>query len=116
VYRASVWAGALARGWPVKVEGQDAGNLKAGTYVIADRAPGSHTLSMEQWDEPGVSKRSVHVAAGQTAFFRLEMREKAKKAMMVGGMVGGGLLCYAVAASIAKKEKSDRAVRVRQRQ
>src|SRR5262245_61241314 len=59
VFRASVWAGALARGWPVKVDGQDAGNLKAGTFVIADRAPGSHVLAMEQWDEPGVSKRSV---------------------------------------------------------
>jgi hypothetical protein len=104
VYRASVWAGALARGWPVKVDNQDAGNLKAGTYVIADRAPGSHTLSMELWDEPGVSKRSVHVAAGQTAFFRLEMREKAKKAMMVGSLVGGGLIGYAIGASIAKNE------------
>jgi hypothetical protein len=104
LFRASSWAGTLARGWPVKVDGQDAGNLKAGTFVIADRAPGNHTLSMEQWDEPGVSKRSVHVAAGQTTFFRLEMRDKAKKAMMVGGLVGGGLLGYAVAASIAKKE------------
>jgi hypothetical protein len=104
VFRASTWAGALARGWPVKVDIQDAGNLKAGTYVIADRAPGSHTLSMELWDEPGVSKRSVHVAAGQTAFFRLEMRDKAKKAMMVGGLVGGGLLGYAIASSIAAKE------------
>lgn len=66
--------------------------------------PGSHVLSMEQWDEPGVSKRSVQVAAGQTTFLRLEMREKAKKAMMVGGLVGGGLLGYAVASSIAKQE------------
>ena len=36
--------------------------------------------------------------------YRLEMREKAKKAYLVGGLVGGGLLGYAVASSIAKSE------------
>jgi len=101
VFRPDSPGGALGRGWPVKVDGQDIGSVQAGSYAVAERAPGPHTLSLEMFDFPGVSKHSVSVAAGQTAYFQVRLKPKSQQSLQ--GATSFGVIGWAVGSSNAAK-------------
>src|SRR5262249_5559500 len=70
VFRPDSFGGSIGRSWPVKLDGQALGDVKAGSFVYADGAPGRHVLSLEMFDFPGVSRQGISVAAGSTYYFR----------------------------------------------
>src|SRR5262245_65432375 len=57
VFRPDSFGGSIGRSWPVKLDGQALGDVKAGSFVYADRTPGRHMLSLEMFDFPGVSRQ-----------------------------------------------------------
>jgi hypothetical protein len=105
VFRPDSFGGSIGRSWPVKLDGQALGDVKAGSFVYADRAPGRHILSLEMFDFPGVSRQSISVAAGSTYYFRVKLKDKSEKTLSAGA--SGGILGWAVAAGAAGKAEPD---------
>jgi hypothetical protein len=105
VFRPDSFGGSIGRSWPVKLDGQALGDVKAGSFVFADGAPGRHVLSLEMFDFPGVSRQGISVAAGSTYYFRVKLKDKSEKTLSAGA--SGGVLGWAVAASTAGKAEPD---------
>lgn len=101
VFRPDSFGGSIGRSWPVQLDGQALGDVKAGSFVYTDRAPGRHILSLEMFDFPGVSRHSISVAAGSTYYFRVKLKDKSEKTLSAGA--SGGILGWAVAAGAAGK-------------
>lgn len=90
--------GLIDPGWDVKLDGQLMGDLKAGTYVYADRPAGRHQLSSEVAGFPGVTRQDISVTAGRTHFFLAKLSDRARTLNMTSA--AGGLVGYAVGAAI----------------
>src|SRR5262245_54532310 len=105
VFRPDSFGGSIGRSWPVKLDGQALGDVKAGSFVYADRAPGRHMLSLVMDDLPGVSRHSVSVAAGSTHYFRVKLKDKSEKTL--SACAPGGILGWAVASGAAGKTEPD---------
>jgi hypothetical protein len=105
VFRPDSFGGSIGRSWPVKLDGQPLGDVKAGSFVYDDRAPGRHMLSLEMFDFPGLSRQSVSVAAGSTYYFRVKLKDKSEKTLSAGA--SGGILGWAIAAGAASKAEPD---------
>src|SRR5262245_65174844 len=76
VFRPDSFGGSIGRSWPVKLDGQALGDVKAGSFVYADGAPGRHVLSLEMFDFAGVSRQGISVTAGGTYDFRVKLKDK----------------------------------------
>jgi Protein of unknown function (DUF2846) len=64
------------RSFPVKLDGEPLGELATGTFAYLDRPEGSHQLSAEFWDSPGVTRRDFAAVSGRTYYFRASLNEK----------------------------------------
>jgi Protein of unknown function (DUF2846) len=64
------------RDFPVKLDGQPLGELATGTFAYLDRPAGSHQLSAEFWDTPGVTRRDFTAVSGRIYYFRASLHEK----------------------------------------
>ena len=105
VYRPATALGALARGWPVKVDGQSMGDIKPGTYGVVDRSPGRHQFTLDLLDIPGKTHQDFSVGAGRVYVFEARMKPKAETALRVGAVAG--VIGWAIAAnSYAANDKS----------
>jgi hypothetical protein len=105
VFRPDSFGGSIGRSWPVKLDGQALGDVKAGSFVYADGAPGRHMLSLEMFDFPGVSRHDISVARGNTYYFRVKLKDKSEKTLSAGA--SGGILGWAVGANSAGKAEPD---------
>jgi len=105
VFRPDSLGGSIGRSWPVKLDGEALGDVKAGSFAYADRAPGRHVLSLEMFDFPGVSRQGISVVAGSTHYFRVKLKDKSEKTLSAGA--SGGILGWAVAAGAAGKAEPD---------
>src|SRR5262245_65538958 len=81
VFRPDSLGGSIGRSWPVKLDGQALGDVKAGSFAYADLAPGRHVLSLELFDFPGVSRQGISVVAGSTHYFRVKLKDKSEKTL-----------------------------------
>jgi hypothetical protein len=63
------------RAFPVKLDGEPLGELATGTFAYLDRPEGSHQLSAEFWDTPGVTRRDFAAASGRTYYFRASLND-----------------------------------------
>jgi len=99
IFRQGSLGGSIGRGWPVKVDGQEIGSVKAGGSAIAAVAPGPHTLSLEMFDFPGVSREMVNVGAGHSYYYEVRLKAKAKKALQ--SATSFGIIGWAVGSSAA---------------
>ena len=79
------------RAFPVKLDGESLGELATGTFAYLDRPAGSHQLSAEFWDWPGVTRRDFAAVAGRTYYFRASLNEKVNdiRAVTMISPVGG---------------------------
>lgn len=79
------------RAFPVKLDGEPLGELMTGSFAYLDRPAGSHQLSAEFWDSPGVTRVDFTAAQGRTYFFGASLNEKAKDLQVVSMIspVGG---------------------------
>lgn len=84
------------RALPVKLDGEPLGELATGTIAYLDRPGGSHDLSAEFWDSPGVTHRDFTAVSGRTYYFRASLNEKVNDLTVVS-MISpiGGLLASA---------------------
>jgi hypothetical protein len=105
VFRPDSLGGSIGRSWPVKLDGQALGDVKAGSFIYADRASGRHMLSLEMFDFPGVSRQGISVAGGSTYYFRVKLKDKSEKTLSAGA--SGGIVGWAVAGSAAGKAEPD---------
>jgi Protein of unknown function (DUF2846) len=83
--------GLIDPGVDVKLDGQQIGDLKVGTYTYADRPAGRHQLSCESAAFPGVTRQDINVGAGRTHFFVARPSERARMLAVtsaVGGLAG----------------------------
>ncbi len=88
VFRDKGFPGIFDIGWQARLDGEPMGDLKTGTFVYRDRAPGAHQLTFERFgDLSRASHREFTAAPGRTYVFRLEMNDKGK--MVVGGSLAG---------------------------
>src|SRR5215813_2658296 len=70
--------GPIDPGYDVKVDGEPMGNLKAATFIYADRPAGRHQLSCASDYFPGVTQQDFTFVAGRTYFFHARPSERAK--------------------------------------
>jgi len=105
VFRPDSLGGSIGRSWPVQLDGKALGDVKAGSFIYDDRAPGRHVLSLEMFDFPGVSRQGINIAAGSTYYFRVKLKDKSEKTLSAGA--SGGILGWAVAAGAAGKAEPD---------
>jgi hypothetical protein len=86
------------QGLPVSVDEQSIGEMTTGNYVSSDIAPGRHQVSLNLWDQPGVSRYELNAAPGRTYFLMAKVKEKVNQVHMAGtvfGPVGYGLAAAA---------------------
>jgi hypothetical protein len=84
----------------MKLDGNEIGRLKPGTYVYADRPAGVHTLLADETMFPGETRRDITMASGRTQFFvvRTGQRHDAITGMtLAGGLVGAAVASVATA-------------------
>jgi hypothetical protein len=86
------------RAFPIKLDGEPLGELMTGTVAYLDRPGGSHQLSAEFWDSPGVTRHDFTTVSGRTYFFGASLNEKAKDLQVVSVISPlGGLVASAAA-------------------
>jgi hypothetical protein len=85
--------GARNRDFPVKLDGEPLGELSAGSFAYLDRPAGSHQLSAEFWDWPGVTRRDFTAVSGRTYYFRVSLNEKMNDitAVSIISPIGGAI-------------------------
>lgn len=78
--------------WQVYLDGTAMGDLKTGTFVYRDIAPGSHTL---MFSVPGefarASTQNISLGAGRTYVYRIDLNSKGRAVMastMAAGLAG----------------------------
>jgi hypothetical protein len=84
------------RAFPVKLDGEPLGELMTGSFAYLDRPGGSHQLSAEFWDTPGVTRRDFTAVSGRTYYFKASLNEKVDDIRVVS-MISpvGGLVAAA---------------------
>jgi hypothetical protein len=97
--------GQSGRVWPVELNGQRMGPLEPNTYVVAERAPGVYTLSLEMFDVPGISRQRVSVVAGQTRYYLARVKPKVLERMR--GAAGFGIIGALIGAGAASQAEPD---------
>lgn len=106
VLRDKAFPGIFDVGWQVKLDGAPMGDLKTGTFVYRDRAPGSHQLTFERGgDFSRASHNTFTAAPGRTYFFRLEMNEKGKMIQASASVAGLAGMFISSAASAAADDR-----------
>jgi hypothetical protein len=83
-------------GFPVKLDGEQLGDLAVGSFAYLDRPGGPHQLSSEIWGNPGVTRRDFTAVSGRTYYFRASLNEKMNDVAAVS-MISpiGGLIAEA---------------------
>jgi hypothetical protein len=105
VFREQAYTGLIDQGWDVKLDGVPmAADLKAGTFVYADRPAGRHQLSSEMALFPGVTQRDTTMAAGRTHFFLAKLSERARTLNNMSAI--GGLAGYAVGSAMTSGQSN----------
>lgn len=74
-----------ARTAEVKINGQAVGEVANESYLFVDRPPGQYTISVRMPLDLTTTEHDVHVAAGRTYYFALNMKS------MTVATVGGGV-------------------------
>jgi hypothetical protein len=87
---------ALNIGWDVKLDGAPLNSLKAGTYIYADLAAGTHQLTADEALFPGTTRRDIAMQSGRTYFFIAKRSKRSDTLAVLGGV--GGLAGIAVGA------------------
>lgn len=82
----------------VTLDGTPMGTLRPGGFVTRDVPAGSRKFTAEGVGYPGVSRRSVRVAAGRTYYFSVSRTARAKSIAAGGKAAGfaGALVAHAV--------------------
>jgi hypothetical protein len=62
--------------FPVKLDGQQLGNLAVGRFAYLDRPGGTHHLSAEICCISGVARRDFMAISGRTYYFSASLNEK----------------------------------------
>lgn len=87
------------RGLPVKVDEQSIGEMTTGNYVSSDIAPGRHQVSIDLWDQVGVSRHDFNAAPGRTYYLMAKIKDSVNQTNMAGtfGLLPRSIVALATA-------------------
>ena len=75
--------------WPdIKVDGRSVGSLSPGSYIVAQRPAGRHTITISHWGDFGRYEADVQVAAGASYYYELGLNLRGGGGVLLPSLAG----------------------------
>jgi hypothetical protein len=80
----------------IKIDGRSVGSISTGSYILVERLPGRHTITVSHWADFGQFVADVHLNSGESYYYEIAIATRG----------GGGVLLPSLAGEVGNPMKA----------